>query len=424
MKRVFIKRAANPSVSGNPSPKAFWRLIKGIVLLATFFVLGIAALLVLLWREHRTEITLPAPTGHFAVGRSSYSWVNGAQMDDLAPSSGVKREVVVWVWYPSAGSQSAARAEYLPSPWREPRARSAGVLLSQFLTRDPSVVHVHSSSDPRVSLEQNSYPVVIMRPGGSALTTDFTTLAEDLASHGYVVVGFDAPYRSGVVVFPDGRVVLRSPAANTDNLTASEQDRFAKRILPMWSGDAQFVVDQLDRLNAGDPPGRFAGRLDMRRLGIFGHSFGGATALQFCHDDSRCKAGIDLDGEPLGSVTKEGLTQPFLFLLSDHGDLSAPEPHKVITDMKAIYGRLPNARLLLFIRGANHFSFSDQILLKSQYFVKMLQRFQKGGLDGPRGLRITTDYVHTFFDVYLRGAPAGLLDNLRRAYPEVQAVPR
>jgi hypothetical protein len=146
--------------------------------------------------------------------------------------------------------------------------------------------------------------------------------------------------------------------------------------------------------------------------------------LQFCHDDSRCKAGIDLDGEPLGSMVKEGPTQPFLFLLSDHGDLSAPEPHKVITDMESIYNGLPNGRLLLFIRGANHFSFSDQILLKSQYFVRALQRLQRGGLDGPRGLRITTDYVHTFFDVYLRGAPASLLDNIRKAYPEVQAVPR
>jgi dienelactone hydrolase len=420
----MFKRTAEPSIPGKQSRTVFRRLIKGFAILVTLVALGIAALLALLWREHRTEITLPALTGHFTVGRTSYSWVNGAQVDDLAPSSGVKREVVVWIWYPSAGSEYVAPAEYLPSPWHEPRARSAGALLSQFLTRDPAVVHVHGSSDPGISPEQNAYPVVIMRPGGSALTTDFTTLAEDLASHGYVVVGFDAPYRSGVVVFPDGRVVLRSPAANTDDLSAAGgQELFVKRILPMWIGDAQFVVDQLDRLNAA-PSGRFKQRLDMRRLGIFGHSFGGATALQFCHDDSRCKAGIDLDGEPLGSVIKEGLTQPFLFLLSDHGDLSAPEPHKVIADMESIYDRLPNGRLLVFIRGANHFSFSDQILLKSQYFIGALQRLQKGGLDAGRGLRITTDYVHTFFDVYLKGAPASLMDNVRRTYPEVQAVPR
>ena len=79
-----------------------------------------------------------------------------------------------------------------------------------------------------------------------------------------------------------------------------------------------FALDQLERLNTSDPSGRFLGRLDMQRVGVFGHSLGGATALQFCHDDSRCKAGIDVDGAPLGNVIAEGVTQPFMFLLSDH----------------------------------------------------------------------------------------------------------
>ena len=409
--------------SGPKLPTLTRRLIKGFGALAVLAVIGAAALLAVLWREHRTEVTLPAPTGHFAVGRATYAWVNDAQTDDLAPSPGVKREVLVWIWYPSAGSQSVTPADYLPSPWRVARARSSGVLMSQFLTRDPSMVHVHSSSDPGISLEQHSYPVVIMRAGGGALTTDFTILAEDLASHGYVVVGFDAPYRTGVVVFPDGRVVMRPPTADPEGLRAADQDRLINKLLPMWSGDTQFVVDQLDRLNAADPSGGFTGRLDMRRLGIFGHSFGGATALQFCHDDSRCKAGIDVDGAPYGSVVREGLAQPFLFLLSDHGDLSAPENRDVFEKIRSIYDRLPNGRLLLTIRGANHFSFSDQILLKSHYVVRLLQLFQ-GGLDGRRGLTITTAYVHTFFDVYLKNAPASLFDNLRQAYPEVQFVKR
>jgi dienelactone hydrolase len=384
---------------------------------------GGALLLTLLWLEHGTEITLPVPTGHFAVGRTTDTWVNTAQTDDLAPSPGVRREVLVWIWYPAAVSQSAASAEYLPAAWRVACARSSGVLMSQFLTRDPAKVHVHSSSDPEVSLEQHTYPVVVMRAGGGALTTDFTTLAEDLASHSYVVVGFDAPYRTSVVVFPDGRVVARPAAANPENLQPADQVQLINRLLPMWSGDVQFVVDKLERLNSADPSGRFTGRLDMQRIGIFGHSFGGATALQFCHDDSRCKAGIDIDGAPYGSVVREGLTQPFLFLLSDHGDLSTPESRAVIADIGTIYDRLPNGRLLLMISGANHFSFSDQILLKSQYVVRLLRLLMRG-VEGRRGLAITTAYAHTFFDVYLKNAPTSLLDNLRHAYPEVQSVPR
>ena len=399
------------------------RMVRRIAALVVLGIFGLTILLIMMLWEHGTELTLPALTGQFAVGRSTFVWVNDALTDELAPSPGTKREVLVWMWYPAVASTSDRPAEYLPAPWREALEHQSGVLMSKILTRDPAVVHTHSSVDPGVSSEQQSYPVVIMRAGGGALTTDFTTLAEDLASHGYVVVGFDAPYRTGVVVFPDGRVAVRPAADDAEGLSAADVDRLAKKILPMWVSDTQFVVDQLGRLNGGDPSGRFTGRLDMQRLGMFGHSFGGATTLQFCHDDSRCKAGIDIDGAPFGSVVKDGLTQPFLFLLSDHGNLSAPEDRQVMDNVGFIYDRLPSGRLLLMIRGANHFSFSDQILVKSQYVVKLLT-FIVRGVDGQRGLAITRGYVHAFFDVHLKDAPASLMNNLRQEYPEVQSIPR
>ena len=416
---------SNPKLQypGSRRPTFVRRLLKWFATLVVLGIAGVAVLLILMWKEHGTELTLPALTGHFAVGRTTFVWVNDALTDELAPSPGRKREVLVWMWYPAAASASDRPADYLPANWREALERQSGVLMSKILTRDPAVVRTHSSVDPGVSPEQQTYPVVIMRAGGGALTTDFTTLAEDLASHGYVVVGFDAPYRTGVVVFPDGRVAVRPAADDAEGLSAADVDRLAKKILPMWTGDTQFVVDQLTRLNAADTSGRFTGRLDIQRLGMFGHSFGGATALQFCHDDSRCKAGIDIDGDPFGSVVEGGLTQPFLFLLSDHGNLSAPEAGEVMGKIGSIYDHLPEGRLLLMIHGANHFSFSDQILVKSQYVVKPLT-FIVRGIDGRRGLAITRDYVHTFFDVHLKDAPANLLDKLRQEYPEVQSIPR
>jgi dienelactone hydrolase len=398
-------------------------LIKGLAALALLGVAGLAMLVALLWREHKTRITLPEPTGHFAVGRATYTWVNNAVTDELAPSPGAKREVVVWMWYPSAAATSAAPAEYLPEPWRLAEAQHSGVLMSQFLTRDLSLVRTHSTSDPDVSPEQRSYPVVIMRAGGGALTTDFTTLAEDLASHGYIVVGFDAPYRTFVVVLPDNSVVARPPANDPENLEAEQANRLINKLLPMWTSDTAFVVSQLEHLNAADPSGKFTGRLDLQRLGMFGHSFGGATALQFCHDDPRCKAGIDIDGAPYGSVVQEGLKQPFLFIFSDHSrELSDPASKQILADFQSLYDHLPNGRLLITIRRANHFSFSDQMLVKSQYVIGLLRLFGIGGLDGRRGLAITAEYVHTFFDVHLKDARAGLLNKPPQLYPEVQFV--
>ncbi len=383
--------SASPN-SGRKVPAFARRLIKGLAALAIFAVVGLTMLLALLWWEHKTEITLPAPTGHFAVGRTTYAWLNNTQTDELAPSPGAKREVVVWIWYPSAAAKSAALVEYLPAAWRSALALHSGALMSQFLTRDLSLVRTHSTSDPEVSPEQRSYPVVIMRAGGGALTTDYTTLAEDLASHGYIVVGFDAPYRTFVVVLQSNRVVIRPPTNDPENLQPGQANRLINSLLLMWTSDTNFVVSQLQSLNAVDPSGKFTGRLDMQRLGMFGHSFGGAQALQFCHDDPRCKAGIDIDGAPYGSVVQDGLKQPFMFILSDHSrELSDPASTKIRADFQSIYDRLPNGRLFITIRGANHFSFSDQMLLKSHYIISLLRLFGFGRLEGRRGLAMTAE---------------------------------
>jgi hypothetical protein len=390
---------------------------------ATAAVVAIALVVILLlvmWREHKTGITLPAPTGHFAVGRATFTWINEAETDDLAPSPGVKRRVFAWVWYPATRSATDVPAEYLPGQWRAALEGRLGTFMRTFFKRDTSLVRAHSLSDAAVSPERRTYPIVVLRAGGSALTTDFTTLAEDLASHGYFVAGFDAPYRSFVAVLSDGRVVTRSPAYNVENANGNLADPVIGKLLAMWTSDTAFVVGQLQRLS-NDPSGRFARRIDLQRLGMFGHSFGGATAFQFCHEDGRCKAALDLDGIPFGSVVSEGLAKPGMFLLSDHSrEMADPSSRQVLAEIQSIYDRLPGGRMYAAIRTANHFSFSDQILLNSHAAMTLLRVVGVGGLDGRRGLAISADYVHTFFDVYLNGAPEAELTSLSGKYPEIQ----
>ena len=54
----------------------------------------------------------------------------------------------------------------------------------------------------------------------------------------------------------------------------------------------------------------FRGRLDLDKIGAVGHSLGGASAAQFCHDDARCAAGVDMDGRLFGTVVTEGAPAP------------------------------------------------------------------------------------------------------------------
>jgi len=391
-------------------PETRWarRIFKGFAALAILGVLGIVGLFGFLWLEHRTVVTLPAPTGSLAVGRAIDVWRDDVALDTLAPVAGTKRELLVWIWYPAEAGPTAVMDDYLPARLRSKADSAGGSGLFSLLTRDASKVRGHSIRDAGVSPREPSYPVVIMRAGASSPVLNYSSLAEDLASHGYVVVGFDAPYRTGRVVFPDGRVVGRTEENNPEVCVVPDPARMegcVSRVLTAWTGDMGFVLDRLARLNASDSTGKFTDRLDMTRVGVFGHSLGGAAAAQFCHEDPRCKAGIDIDGAPHGSVIQAGLRQPFMFLLSDHGDASDPASRQIDADIQSIYDRSPpGGRLRVAIRGAFHFTFSDDgALLKSGVVRGVLRAFGMLGISGRRQLAVTVYCVHSFFDAWLKG---------------------
>lgn len=94
--------------------------------------------------EHRTPMELPRPTGPFAVGRTTFDWVEKGRTDDFGQTAeAVDRELVVWVWYPAVPGTGSA-AEYLPRLWRDALARTSGILMTDLFTRDLSRVRVHS----------------------------------------------------------------------------------------------------------------------------------------------------------------------------------------------------------------------------------------------------------------------------------------
>ncbi|HVH72599.1 MAG TPA: family membership, partial [Candidatus Dormibacteraeota bacterium] len=361
------------------------RAARTVKWIGIFGILTFLAIFAFLSIEHRSEVSLPTPTGPFAVGRAIYDWTDDSASDPAAPSPQGKREILAWIWYPAIGQPSAS-SDCVPASVRPPESHP-GIVARLFglLTRDK--VRCHAIDNAEISPSEHSYPVVIMRGGASAPVVNYSTLAEDLASHGYAVVGIDAPYRTSRVIFPDGRVIYRNPENNPELVSGAELNKLADKLMAAWVADMRFAINQITELGRHDPARRFTGRLDLTRVGAFGHSFGGAQAAQFCHDDARCKAGVDIDGAPVGSVIRDGLTQPFMFLLSDHGsNPSDAESKEIISDIHAIYDRLPpNKRALAVISGAFHFTFSDDgALLKSRLTTAILRVFGKLKISGPR----------------------------------------
>jgi predicted dienelactone hydrolase len=398
-------------------------ILKILGSLTVLAIAGVAAILGTLRLEHGFPITLPEPSGPFAVGRVMFDWVESARIDTLAPVANQNRELVVWVWYPAVGTTSVHTADYQPAPWRAAVANQQGMLISKFFTRDIALVRAHSALDADVNPAQPTYPVVLMKSGIGALATDYTTMAEDLASHGFVVVGSDSPYSTVVVVFADGRIAKRTPAGNpSEDLDEAARTRVASELIKVWSADTRFELDQLEKLNSADPSGRFRGRLDLGSVGVFGHSFGGATAAQFCHDDSRCKAGVDMDGQPFGNVIQESLTQPFLYLMSDHSSEKGEDSRQILANIRSICDADRGGCQVATVVGARHFNFSDQSLLKDRFLGRA------SGMLGPvgerRGLAIAAACLDSFFEIHLKNAPADRLGGLSKQYSEIQIEPK
>jgi predicted dienelactone hydrolase len=354
-------------------------------LMLAFITAGVAAVLAL-WLEHRLATELPVPTGPFALGRASFTW----------------GDIGVWVWYPAAAAAPAD--DYLPPAIRTNWEHTRPGLIN-FLTRDLSRVRAHSASDVAVSNEQPNYPVVLLRAGGSGSTLNYSSLAEELASHGYVVVGLDMPTTGN----PE-----RCAGRNDEEGCAT------KIMAPLISGIDR-AIDHLQQLS--DSNARFKSRLDLSNIGIFGHSFGGAQAAQFCSENARCKAGINIDGRPFGTVITKGIPVPFMFLLSDHGTPNDPLSRRILSQIQAIYDRQPHdSRMRIAIRGAHHFTFSDDgALLKSALFRILLRAVGGLRLNGRRQVEVTAYAVRVFFDGHLKGAP-DTRGTLARV-PEIEMLP-
>src|SRR5262249_38731934 len=81
------------------------RFFKIVLAIAAIGAAAVLTLVLLLWRDHYTGLTLPAPTGSFAVGRTTDVW-----RDDT-------RELPIWIWYPAVRSADARSADYVPRYW-------------------------------------------------------------------------------------------------------------------------------------------------------------------------------------------------------------------------------------------------------------------------------------------------------------------
>jgi predicted dienelactone hydrolase len=268
-----------------------------------------------------------------------------------------------------------------------------------------SLVRTHSYLDAPISDAQPSYPVLIFSHGYIGFVDQNLTQMEELASHGYVVCSIAHTYHAVVTVFPDGRVVPTDSALVSDFMAGNFSARDMAEHLRIWTDDTLLLIEKLETLQAGERGSRFAGKLDMARLGVFGNSFGGTTAVEVCSIDDRCQAGVNLDG---GVEAGSPLKQPFMFMMSV-GRASY---------VRRALNAAENAAYGITVRGAMHLNFADLSLYSPVFkFTKFF-----GPIGGRRMVRIINEYTLAFFDKHLKSKSSPLLDGCDPDTPCVEIV--
>jgi dienelactone hydrolase len=296
------------------------------------------------------------------------------------------------VWYPAATGRGARVPYASPEESRLLiRQSPAPGVPDDALTR----VRTHARAGAPPLRTPGRLPLVVLSPGFGDPRWMLTSLAEDLASRGYVVAGVDHTYEAAAVTFPDGRVA---------GCVACEADTTGPEIAAGRAQDISFV---LDRLLAHERYGRM---IDPDRIAAAGHSMGGAAAAATMLQDRRIDAGANLDGSFQPELDRD-LNRPFLMFGARADGISPPDPSWVKT-----WPHLTGWRRWLHVPEMNHRSPSDVAVVGEWLGIPVQP------LPGARAVEITRTYVAAFTDRHLRHRYRPLLNGPSPRFPEVDVV--
>jgi len=326
---------------------------------------------------------LPKPSGPFAVGTVDRVMIDPARTNRYRYTPATNAFMVTF-WYPA----DPPAAGMLPAPmWDQGFAADTSFYSAlaafgvsgadtQWALIAPKLVG-HRFCGVPLAGHSGKYPVVLCSPGWSVNRTVISQNAEELASHGYVVVSIDHTDCQGSL-FPDGRYLRGNPGGGTD---------VAGRLK-----DMQFLADELAVLDRGDL--LFGGRLDLDRIGVFGLSSGGIV-IDTCRTDSRVKCAAIWDGD---TDNNSGLQKPFLVVLGQR-NLS-------YGFAQWLFNQATTNAVVLQIQGADHVTVGD-----TAWTVE---------IPWGRAPALATDACLVwFFDTYLKGETPAFPTN-----PEIYNVQR
>lgn len=400
---------------------------------------------------------LPAPSGKHPVGTRYFELTDTSRTGLLGAKENEARRLLVRTWYPAGDITGLQPRGYLTDQETDHTITGVGEQMSApFLFQYFKHTQTHAYPDAPVLTSTQKLPVVVYSHGFGIFASQNSALMEELASHGYVVYSIQHTGNAVGTIFANGDVVDLDPAqiahrSNPEAMQASDAQKkaFAGKNLderyegtmehmknslengdliiasaPIWLGDRQFVMNQLEQGTVPSHIADLAAASDMSRTGQIGMSFGGSTTGGICMVDSRCAAGVNLDGGDFHSTPlQKNIPVPFLMMYSDFKSVlqfvEADEdtPLRGFNDFSYERPELAEVRddvYRFMVKDATHAAFSDFTLFMRDPFKTLFT----GAVDGPAMIQIQNDFVLGFFDTYLRGKEANFPQAQQQAHAE------
>lgn len=357
----------------------------------------------------------PNPTGEYFVGSMELDLEDTERLEWFTKDTSDIRRIKIKSWYPVENYKGETDKFWANRSVGEAYASALG--LPGFIYNHIDLIKTHTYSDTTILDREQKFPVIIFSHGLTGNVSQNRVLMEELASQGYVSFSIGHTYDAAAVVFSNGETVNYSQIRMKEMQELSEKTRdifnkahetvnmkekqeslllyyqnetWEKKNIETRVSDVLYLLDRLTDLNRE----QFSNRLDLNRIGLIGHSFGGTTTAEVCIKDNRIRAGVNLDGYHI--YREEKITQPFMIINAE--DSRDENEH--------IYDKFSHDRYVFTLLNSGHLNFSDDALLSPIMKVLGLT----GRINPYLALEITNEYVTDFFNKYLMGEYSPILD--------------
>ena len=338
--------------------------------IAMLLLVVIAVTPALIFPQHE----LPKMTGKYQVATVNYTYTDASRIETFT-NTGENRKVNVEFWYP----------------------KDTG----------------------------GTYPLVVFSHGAFGIKASNTSTFMELASTGYVVCSIDHPYHSLYTIDTDGHLIRADPSfiqevtgANNGNYDEATIFKLEQKWMNLRTADIHFVLNTILARAKDSGSDAVYQRIDPQKIGLMGHSLGGAAAAQVARERNDIGAVINLDADLIGEyldyadgryvMNNKVNPVPILTILAD--DMvrliaAIPDANTVIA-VKHVSASAPNA-YEVHIAGTDHQSLTD-LPITSPFLVFMITSSVKkagGGeaADKTYVIEKMNDIVLAFFNVYLKG---------------------